>query len=51
MEGHPVTWYDDVFNLVFPTVDLEAANKCKVCEWAQKNKGAAKAEREEPRDE
>jgi ATP-dependent Lon protease len=26
IEGHPVSWYSDVFDLVFPDVDAEEAN-------------------------
>ena len=51
IEGRPVTWYDEIFDLVFPNLDREAANKCRVCEWAQEHKGEAKAEHEEGRDE
>lgn len=46
IEGHPVDWYDDVFDLVFPGIDREAANKCKICEWARENKDKVKAEKE-----
>lgn len=28
-----MAWYKDVFELVFPNVDLSEANKCKICEW------------------
>ncbi|KAL2108813.1 hypothetical protein VUR80DRAFT_3353 [Thermomyces stellatus] len=51
IEGRPVTWYDEIFDLVFPNLDREAANRCRVCEWAQQHKGEAKAEQEEARDE
>jgi ATP-dependent Lon protease len=27
MEGKPVNWYADVFDIIFPNVDLEHANK------------------------
>lgn len=27
IEGHPVAWYSDVFNLIFPDLNKEAANK------------------------
>jgi Lon-like ATP-dependent protease len=27
IEGKPVTWYSDVFKIVFPNVDRDAANK------------------------
>lgn len=30
-------WYKEVFDLVFPNLDKEAANACKICEWADKN--------------
>jgi ATP-dependent Lon protease len=26
IEGHPVNWYSDVFNIVFANLDREAAN-------------------------
>lgn len=26
IEGHPVSWYNDVFDIVFPDVDTEAVN-------------------------
>jgi Lon-like ATP-dependent protease len=38
LEGHPVEWYGDVFNLVFPDIDRDVANTCKICEWQEKNK-------------
>ncbi|RDA86115.1 hypothetical protein CP532_1156 [Ophiocordyceps camponoti-leonardi (nom. inval.)] len=33
IEGHAVGWYSEVFDLVFPGLDREQANKCKICEW------------------
>lgn len=27
IEGHPVAWYSDVFNLIFPDLNKEVANK------------------------
>ena len=27
IEGHPASWYSDVFNLVFPNLDQQAANQ------------------------
>ncbi|KAL1883818.1 hypothetical protein VTK73DRAFT_8354 [Phialemonium thermophilum] len=33
IEGRPVGWYSDVFELVFPNLDREKANTCKICEW------------------
>ncbi|CAI6090024.1 unnamed protein product [Clonostachys chloroleuca] len=32
LEGHPVEWYNEVFELVFPDLDREAANTCKIIE-------------------
>ncbi|KIH90162.1 Lon-like ATP-dependent protease [Sporothrix brasiliensis 5110] len=33
IEGRPVSWYSDVFGIIFKDVDREQANKCKICEW------------------
>lgn len=41
LEGHPASWYSDIFELVFPNLDREQANKCKVCEW-KKTHGSEK---------
>ncbi|KAH8681392.1 ATP-dependent protease La [Xylariales sp. PMI_506] len=30
LEGHPVGWYNEVFDLVFPNLDKELANKSRV---------------------
>ena len=27
LEGRPASWYSDVFNLIFPNIDREKANK------------------------
>ncbi|KAF4126590.1 ATP-dependent Lon protease [Geosmithia morbida] len=37
IEGHPVEWYNDVFDIVFPNLDREKANTCKIAEWVKKN--------------
>ncbi|OLN95535.1 Lon protease-like protein, mitochondrial [Colletotrichum chlorophyti] len=37
IEGKPVSWYSDVFELIFPELDRESANKCKACEWKEQN--------------
>jgi len=37
IEGHPVEWYNEVFDLVFPDLDKQAANTCKICEWQDKH--------------
>ncbi|KAF7549567.1 hypothetical protein G7Z17_g6298 [Cylindrodendrum hubeiense] len=38
IEGHPVAWYSEVFDLIFPNVDRDQANKCKICEWKSQQK-------------
>ncbi|KAH7328356.1 Lon protease C-terminal proteolytic domain-containing protein [Stachybotrys elegans] len=53
IEGHPVAWYSDVFNLVFPDLDREVANKCKICEWEAHRKeknGESEAAKEDKED-
>ncbi|KAM0301889.1 hypothetical protein HYE67_004346 [Fusarium culmorum] len=48
LEGHAVAWYPEVFDLVFPNIDKEQANKCKICEWkAQQKKSDAEPAEEE----
>ncbi|KAI1845722.1 hypothetical protein JX266_008087 [Neoarthrinium moseri] len=37
IEGRPASWYKEVFDLVFPNVDREAANRCKICEWKKEH--------------
>ncbi|KAK9770334.1 putative Lon protease-like protein [Seiridium cardinale] len=37
IEGRPASWYSDVFDLVFPDLDKEAANNCKICEWKKQH--------------
>ncbi|PTB70790.1 ATP-dependent protease La [Trichoderma citrinoviride] len=38
IEGHAVSWYSEVFDLVFPEIDHAKANACKICEWKAKQK-------------
>lgn len=33
IEGRPVSWYADVFGIVFQDLDRAKASQCKVCEW------------------
>lgn len=33
-----MAWYPEVFNLVFPNLDREQANKCKIREWEEQQK-------------
>ncbi|UQC89436.1 ATP-dependent protease La [Colletotrichum lupini] len=56
IEGKPVAWYSDVFDLIFPELDREAANKCKTCEWKKdqddkKKKDKKKKKRDDSDDE
>ncbi|KAH6659715.1 lon protease [Truncatella angustata] len=49
LEGRPARWYSEVFDLVFPNVDREVANKCKICEWKKEHgdKDKDKSDRDE----
>ncbi|KAL2258060.1 hypothetical protein VTK26DRAFT_8775 [Humicola hyalothermophila] len=37
IEGRPANWYSEVFDLIFPNLDREKANKCKICENKKDN--------------
>ncbi|KAM0259040.1 hypothetical protein ACHAQJ_003540 [Trichoderma viride] len=50
IEGHAVNWYSEVFNLVFPELDREKANTCKICEWKAQQKKKDDAENKEDDD-
>lgn len=30
-------WYNEVFDIVFPEIDRQKANTCKICEWKKEN--------------
>lgn len=30
IEGHPASWYKEIFELVFPNLDQEKANTCRI---------------------
>lgn len=47
IEGHPVAWYGDVFELIFPNLDRDVASKCKVCEWKGQQKNDESDKKEE----
>ncbi|GAB1318828.1 ATP-dependent Lon protease pim1 [Madurella fahalii] len=32
IEGRPASWYSEVFDLIFPNLDRDKANQCKICE-------------------
>lgn len=46
IEGHPAKWYSDVFDLVFPGLDKEAANKV----WKKQLKKSKKEEKKDEED-
>ncbi|KAK0391245.1 hypothetical protein NLU13_0746 [Sarocladium strictum] len=50
IEGHPVEWYSDVFDLIFPNLDRTKANECKICEWKQNNDKKDESEKSEDSD-
>jgi Lon-like ATP-dependent protease len=43
IEGKPVSWYGEVFDLVFPDLDRDAANKM----WEKELKGKKDKKRKE----
>jgi len=47
IEGHPVDWYNEVFDIVFPEIDRQKANTCKICEWKKANPKEKSSEAEE----
>lgn len=38
IEGRPVSWYSEVFDLIFPDLDKEKANKSRVVMAENKEK-------------
>ncbi|WQF80152.1 Putative ribosomal protein uS5 domain 2-type superfamily [Colletotrichum destructivum] len=51
IEGKPVAWYSDVFDLIFPELDREAANKCKTCDWKKAQDDKKKKDKKKKKDE
>lgn len=47
IEGHPVSWYSDVFNIVFANLDREAANNA----WKEQLAKPADEHQHEKRDD
>ncbi|KAI1351377.1 lon protease [Xylaria sp. FL0043] len=43
IEGRPASWYREIFELVFPNLDREKANTCRICEW-KKEHGSSSSE-------
>ncbi|KAL7921137.1 Lon protease C-terminal proteolytic domain-containing protein [Trichoderma austrokoningii] len=50
IEGHAVNWYSEVFDLVFPNLDRQKANTCKICEWKAEQKKKDDSESKEDDD-
>ncbi|KAI1409352.1 ATP-dependent protease La [Hypoxylon sp. FL1857] len=44
LEGRPASWYSEIFELVFPNLDREQANKCKICEWKKDHDAKAESD-------
>lgn len=40
-------WYNEVFDIVFPEIDRQKANTCKICEWKKANPKEKSSEAEE----
>jgi ATP-dependent Lon protease len=51
IDGKPVSWYSDVFNLIFPDLDRDQASKCKICEWKALNEKKGESDAEPNKDE
>jgi ATP-dependent Lon protease len=47
IEGHPVSWYSEVFDLIFPNIDREKASKCQACEWKKTHDTPTEKEEED----
>ncbi|KXJ92292.1 Lon protease C-terminal proteolytic domain-domain-containing protein [Microdochium bolleyi] len=47
IEGRPASWYHEVFDLVFPELDKEKANKCKICEWKKEHPSKSDGEKDD----
>ncbi|GAW12149.1 hypothetical protein ANO14919_015070 [Xylariales sp. No.14919] len=37
IQGRPASWYKDIFEHVFPNLDKEKANTCRICEWKKEH--------------
>jgi len=51
IEGKPVAWYSDVFDIIFPELDRETANKCQTCEWKKVQDDKKKKDKKKKRDD
>ncbi|KAI0861896.1 lon protease [Xylaria cubensis] len=43
IEGRPASWYKEIFELVFPNLDKEKANTCKICKWKKEHESSSSA--------
>ncbi|KAI1306847.1 lon protease [Xylaria venustula] len=41
IEGRPASWYKEIFELVFPNLDKEKANTCRICEWKKEHESSS----------
>lgn len=46
IEGRPASWYSEVFDLIFPNLDHEKANKCVACEYKKNEKAREKKDKD-----
>ncbi|KAI1823127.1 lon protease [Xylaria intraflava] len=51
IEGRPASWYKEIFELIFPNLDKEKANTCKICEQDKKNGSAEKENDKDDKDD
>lgn len=51
IEGRPVNWFSEVFDLVFPNLDREKANTCKICEWKKEHGQSSKDSEQSSKDD
>ncbi|KAK5628367.1 hypothetical protein RRF57_004082 [Xylaria bambusicola] len=41
IEGRPASWYSEIFDLVFPSLDKEKANTCRISEGKKENESSS----------
>ncbi|KAI3337722.1 lon protease [Ustulina deusta] len=41
IEGRPASWYKEIFELVFPSLDKQKANTCRICEWKKEHESSS----------
>jgi ATP-dependent Lon protease len=48
IEGRPASWYKDIFELVFPNLDREKANTCRIREDTKdKNSSSSESDKDD----